>query len=92
MADLEIAGGKGDDGSEQSAAGRPEARSAGGRLWDEFGRGRRRPSSVRVFGVLPPDKILKFYIAKDAISCIINGFYSATLLKNVMKDCLTPAS
>ena len=32
MADLEIAGGKGDDGSEQSAAGRPEARSAAGRM------------------------------------------------------------
>ena len=69
VADLEIAGG-GDDGSEQSAAQRPPddrrreapevVRGVGS------GGGRPRPPPVRGFGGITPEKILKFYIAKDA--------------------------
>ena len=69
VADLEIAGG-GDVGSEQSAAQRPPddrrreapevVRGVGS------GGGRPRPPPVRGFGGITPEKILKFYIAKDA--------------------------
>ena len=67
-ADLEIVGG----GcwvqtiGRAAADGRPEARSAGGRPGGGF-RG------------ITPEKFLKFYIAKDAFSCIINGIYSVIL-------------
>jgi len=41
-----------------------------------FGRGRPRPPPVRGFGGITPRKFLKFYIAKDAFSCFINGIFA----------------
>jgi len=61
-----------------AAVGRPEARSAGGRPGVGSGGGPETPSRKGVRGY-NPEKILKFYIAKDAFSCIINGIYSAIL-------------
>ena len=41
-----------------------------------------------------PENIFKFYIAKDAFSCIIKGILQCyfALKKPVMNDCLTPVS
>ena len=81
MADLEIAGG-GDDGSQQSAAQRPpddRRREAPEVVRGWVREGVALDPSRKGFGGITPEKILKFYIAKDAFSCIINGFYRAIL-------------
>ena len=47
----------------------------------------------RGFGGITPEKILTFYIAKDAISCITKSLNSAILsTQKFLIDCLTPAS
>ena len=60
-----------------AVAGRQEVRtrSTGGRSGGGSGGVRPRPPTVRGFGGITPEKILKFYIAKYAFSCIINGIY-----------------
>ena len=53
------------------------------------------PNNRRGFGGITPEKILTFYIAKDAISCITNSLNSAILnTQKFLIDCLTrvPAS
>ena len=50
------------------------------------------PNNRRGFGGITPEKILTFYVAKDAISCITNSLNSAILDTQKFLIDWTPAS